>query len=266
MSKETIWFGLDRFGFSDNAKAAIMGNMGPESRFKSNNVEDRYHNDTGMSDEYYTACVDNGSYSREDFRYDHGKAYGYGLCQWTYNTRKAGLYDLAKGRGVSISDEPMQLDYMWNELQTSEFSDVLAVLRSEASLREITEKFLVKYENPTDKSQKVKDYRVQCAEQILAEFAGKTAPEPEPPKEDTPETVYWPPRVLCLGMIGTDVALLQAALACHGFNPGSCSGIFDAATERALRNYQEKNFDLNGNRLHVDGIAGPKSFYAFLMF
>jgi len=252
MSKETIWFGLDRFGFSDNAKAAIMGNMGPESRFNSNNVEDRYHNDTGMSDEYYTACVDNGSYSREDFRYDNGKAYGYGLCQWTYNTRKAGLYDLAKGRGVSIADEPMQLDYMWQELQTGEFSDVLAVLRSDASLREMTEKFLIKFENPIDKSQKVKDYRVSCAEKILEEFAGKTAPEPQ---EDEPVTPYWPPRMLCVGMVGADVQLLQSLLLCHNYN---CvvSGIYDVRTRNMVVGFQE------AKKLDQDGVAGPKTFKA----
>lgn len=252
MSKETIWFGLDRFGFSDNAKAAIMGNMGPESRFNSNNVEDRYHQDTGMSDEYYTAGVDNGSYSREDFRYDHGKAYGYGLCQWTYNTRKAGLYDLAKGRGVSIADEPMQLDYMWQELQTDEFSDVLAVLRSDASLREMTEKFLIKFENPSNKSQKVKDYRVSCAEKILEEFAGKTAPEPQ---EDEPATPYWPPRVLCVGMVGADVQLLQSLLLCHNY---SCvvSGIYDTRTRNMVIGFQE------AKKLDQDGVAGPKTFKA----
>ncbi|MCR5811914.1 MAG: hypothetical protein K6G34_11140 [Lachnospiraceae bacterium] len=112
MSKATIWARLKAKGFDDNACAAIMGNMQAESAFRPNNVEDR----CPMSDEAYTAAVDNGSYSRKDFMYDHGKAYGYGLCQWTFNTRKAGLYDFAKSRGVSIADEQMQLDWMWDEL------------------------------------------------------------------------------------------------------------------------------------------------------
>ena len=254
MSKETIWTGLDRFGFSDKAKSAIMGSMWEEAAFRSNNVEDRYNRDTQASDEYYTARVDNGTYSRSDFMYDHGKAYGYGLCQWTYSTRKAGLYDLAKGRGVSIADEPMQLDYIMLELQTPEFSGVLAVLRDDnASLREMTEKFMVDFEKPTDKSPKAKDYRVGLAEKIFAEFAGKETPETE---TDTPDTVYWPPRMLCLGMTGTDVTLLQALLLCHGYNCGGCSGVFDTPTRNMVIAFQADR------GLDQDGIAGPKTFKA----
>lgn len=259
MSKESIWNGLDRYDFSDKAKASIMGNMWEECQFRSNNVEDRYHN-TGGTDEGYTLAVDNGTYDRNDFMYDHGQAYGYGLCQWTYWTRKAGLYDLAKGRGVSIADEAMQLDYMWKELQTTEFSGVLAVLRDDnASLREMTEKFMVDFEKPANKSQAAKDYRVSLAEQIYNEFAGRGT------VEDKPETPFWPPRGakggkddpgLCQGMTGADVQLLQSLLLCHGYNPGGCSGIYDTRTHNMVIAFQAEK------GLTQDGIAGPKTFKA----
>lgn len=254
MSKQSVWTGLDRFGFSDKAKAAIMGNMGPESGFVSTNVEDRY---TG-SDLAYTAALDNGSYSRDSFATDNGKYYGYGLCQWTYPTRKLGLYDLAKSRGVSIGDEALQLDFMWQELHTAEFSGVLKVLQSDASLREMTEKFLVTFENPDDKSQSVKNYRVGIAEAIYAEFAGKADPKPtpEPPEEDKPDTPFWPPRQLCLGMVGSDVALLQSLLLCHDYNCGGISGIFDNRTKNMVLAFQTEN------ELDVDAVAGKQTFRA----
>ena len=251
MSKQSVWDGLDRFGFSEKAKTAIMGNMGPESGFISTNVEDRY---TG-SDLAYTAAVDNGSYSRDSFALDNGKYYGYGLCQWTYPTRKMGLYDLAKGRGVSIGDEPMQLDFLWQELHTPEFAGVLEVLQSDASLREMTEKFLVTFENPTDKSQSVKNYRVSIAEQIFSEFTGK-GKEPEVER-------FWPPRGarggkddpgLCKGMNGPDVAVLQALLKARGYTLSGTAGVFGDSTDSATRKFQRDN------GLVDDGIAGPKTW------
>ena len=250
MSKQAVWNGLSRYGFSDKAKAAIMGNIGPESGFDPYNVEDRYRGD----DHAYVAAVDNGAYTRDEFATDHGQRYGFGLCQWTWWSRKCGLYDLAKGRGVSIADLSMQLDYMWQELQTSEFSPVLSVLRSDASLRDMTEKFMVDFEKPDDKSQKAKNYRVGVAEEIYKEFAGK---ETEPEKEDEPD-VYWPPRMLCVGMTGPDVSALQGLLLAHGYNCGGVSGIFDNRTRNMVLAFQAEN------GLDIDGIVGPKTWAALL--
>lgn len=249
MSKKSIWDRLGRFGFSDPARAAIMGNIGPESGYDPYNVEDRFKGD----DHAYVAAVDNGSYSLTDFMYDRGQYYGFGLCQWTFSTRKQGLYILAKGRGVSIADEDMQLDYMWQELQTPEFSDVLAVLRSDASLREMAEKFMVDFERPADKSQAAKNYRVGIAEKILNEFAGS---QPAEKPADTPDTPFWPPRTLCFGMVGADVRLLQSSLMCHGYDTKGCGGTFDARTKNMTMAFQSEN------NLDVDGIAGPKTFGA----
>ena len=246
MSKQEVWNGLSRYGFSDKAKAAIMGNIGPESGYDPYNVEDRYTGD----DHAYVAAIDNGTYSRDEFSTDHGKYYGFGLCQWTYWSRKNGLYDLAKGRGVSIAYLPMQLDYMWQELQTSEFASILAVLRSDASLREMTEKFMVDFEKPGDVSKAAKDYRVSVAEAVYNEFAGKDA------SGDPQEEIYFPPRMLCQGMTGPDVMLLQALLLCHGYHTGGCSGIFDNRTRNMVLGFQAEH------ALDQDGIAGPKTFRA----
>lgn len=251
MSKSSIWARLKAKGFSDYACAAIMGNMQQESAFNPKNVEDR----SGIPDEQYTAMVDNGSYSRHDFIYDGGKAYGYGLCQWTYFSRKAGLYDFANNRGVSIADEQMQIDWMWEEMHQSKYRSVLDTLISDASMYEMTRKYMVTFENPSDKSDGAINYRYSLAQGVYQEFAGTvTEVQEEAPKADTPITPYWPPRVLCEGMQGADVAVLQAHLQAHGYNCGDVNGVFNDETKTMVLSFQEKN------GLSRDGIAGPKTF------
>lgn len=270
MSKSSIWARLKAKGFSDTACAAIMGNMQQESAFKPNNVEDRYHADTGKSDEYYTAAVDNGSYSRNDFMRDGGKAYGYGLCQWTFYSRKAGLYDFAKKRGVSIADEQMQIDWMMEEMHQSEYSSVYDTLMSGTSLKKMTEKFMCRFENPADQSEGAINYRVGLAQAVYTEFAGSTPdiPQAEPGSmsgdaetgtgaqdPDTPTTPFWPPRMLCEGMVGADVVALQGLLLAHGYNVNA-SGVFANRTKAMVLAFQGEN------GLATDGIAGPMTFRA----
>ena len=101
MSEQTIYNALRNGGFSHAGACAMMGNMYCESLLKSNNVENR----CSMSDSDYTWNVDHGNISKWQFMTD---SYGYGLCQWTYHTRKEALYLFAKELGVSISDEWIQ--------------------------------------------------------------------------------------------------------------------------------------------------------------
>ena len=257
MSKETIWNVMGRYGFSDKAKAAIMGNAEQESGNETNRVQGDYSANRALSREY-TAKVDSGEISRDDFLYRGPNGGGYGWLQWTFWSRKAGLYDLAKGRGVSIADETLALDWMWHELNTSEFSGVLAVLRSDASLREMTECFMTRFEKPDDKSQGAKNVRVRYAEEILAEFAGK-----EEPKEDT----FWPPRGarggkndpgLCENMNGPDVEAMQSLLKAHGYTLSGTGGVFGASSAAALRKFQQDR------GLAVDGICGPMTWAELL--
>jgi hypothetical protein len=59
------------------------------------------------------------------------------------------------------------------------------------------------------------------------------------------------PDVIRPGDAGDGVAWLQQALADAGFSPGSASGRFDAATEEAVRAFQEDR------HLDPDGAVGP---------
>ena len=109
MSKQTIWQFLKHKGFSDIAAAALMGNMEAESNCVSNRLQGDFTSGFKRSIDY-TAQVDAGKISRHEFIHDGPGGGGYGLCQWTLFSRKAGLYDLAQEQNVSIGDEFIQVE------------------------------------------------------------------------------------------------------------------------------------------------------------
>ena len=102
----------------------------------------------------YTAAVDSGKIGRVEFLNPlPGKQYGYGLVQWTSPGRKAGLYDLAKKKGVSIGDMNMQLEYLAAELAKS-YASVLkyikAVPNTAQGAYDAAYKWCEKYEIPAN--------------------------------------------------------------------------------------------------------------------
>lgn len=117
-----IWFGLKSLGYSDMQIAAAMGNFEHEAGFITKNIENAAESTYG-NDQSFTDGVNSGSISRDTFvngKYINSKGkeciYGYGLAQWSASERKAGLYDYAKSKGVSIDDENMQVEYLIAEI------------------------------------------------------------------------------------------------------------------------------------------------------
>lgn len=253
MSESSVWNKLRAKGLSEKATASIMGNMQAESAFISNNVEDRYHTASWKTDEYYTAIVDNGVYSKNDFMYDGGMHYGYGLCQWTYPSRKAGLYDLAKRRNVSISDEQMQIDFLMEELK-NDFPSLLNLLKTSDSIDKMASDYMTIFENPSDKSQSAINYRIKLAKGIYDKYSGSNVPNPEPSPTPTPtpvppqETETCRPEVRDLrrGDNGRDVGMAQWALVDmefdlgkYGKNKDGVDGDFGEKTEIAVNSLKE---------------------------
>lgn len=96
-------------GFTEQAAAGVMGNIQQESGFRTNNVQDGM----GYSDSDYTNAITSGKMSKSEFSND-GR--GYGLCQWTYHSRKAALYDYC---GASqIANATKQLEFMIKEMKS----------------------------------------------------------------------------------------------------------------------------------------------------
>ena len=178
MSKKTIWEFLKAKGFSDVATAAIMGNMEAESNCISCRLQGDFSTDYRKSREY-TGMVDRGEISREQFVCNGPGGGGYGLCQWTYRSRKAGLYDLAKSQGVSIGDEFIQIEWLVRELFQDEFKSVLNTLQNSESIRECSDAMIKKFLRPADQSDAVCVQRARFAREIYGEFAGGEAEDPD---------------------------------------------------------------------------------------
>lgn len=147
--------------------AGAMGNIEAESGLRSNNLQNSVEKRLGMTDEEYTAAVDNGSYV--DFCTDRG---GYGLCQWTSAGRKTGLLNFARGRGVSIGNEDMQIEWLLHELRTS-YKGVLSALKGAKSVKEASDVFMCKFERPANQSDANKAARAARGMKYYEMYAGK---------------------------------------------------------------------------------------------
>ena len=179
MSKQTIWNELKRRGFSDTAAAAIMGNMEAESNCVSFRVQGDFSKDYRYSQEY-TGHVDAGNIDQHEFVYDGPNGGGYGLCQWTYPARKAGLYYLAfNDWQCSIGDEAMQIAWLASELQQPEFSKVLQTLKTSTSIKECSDIFCKQYEKPADQSAAALKTRSDYARAFYQEFSKAEAEDPD---------------------------------------------------------------------------------------
>jgi len=256
MSESSIWNKLRAKGFSEKATAAIMGNMQAESGLIPYRLQGDFGNGYTRSIEY-TNKVDNGQISKSEFMYNGPGGGGYGLCQWTYFSRKAGLYDLAKSRGASIGDEQVGIDWFYEELQQAEYKNTRYALFSEASMWDMVATMVRNYEKPYDQSDSAVSMRLAMANDIYSRNAEST-PDPEPEPEPDPEPTPDPGnigiiliRTLRHGSYGRDVYLLQRALEDMGYGVGEygCDGWFGTDTEEALNEFK------SDSSLASDGVA-----------
>ena len=185
MSKETIWNFLKHKGFSDIAAAALMGNMEAESNCISYRLQGDFTNGFKRSIDY-TAQVDAGNISRHEFIYDGPGGGGYGLCQWTYHPRKAGLYDLAQEQNVSIGEEFIQVEWLTRELWQDEYKAVRDVLEKSVSIRECSDVIVKQFLRPADQSETVCKYRADLGRAFYQQFSEAEAEDPDGiPEEGT---------------------------------------------------------------------------------
>ena len=247
MSAQTIYTRLVAAGMTPESACAMLGNMQAESALRANNVQDGY----GYTDEDYTAKVDAGQIEFRD-------GIGYGLCQWTYSTRKLKLLQFARSRGVSIGDEDMQVDFCIQELRT-EYSKLWLYLCDATGIYEAAERICTEYERPAvDNS----GTRAAYANEFYMTLGGMAVPEQpsqstggaSPSPTGGGET-YWPPRMLAYGMAGPDVVALQGLLIAHDYAAG-ITGTFDNATKIKVMAFQAEH------GLIGDGIVGPLTWAA----
>lgn len=233
MSEQLIYEALCTGGLSPVGACAMMGNMFCESALKSNNVQDN----CTLGDFDYTNAVDSGTITRWQFMAD---SFGYGLCQWTYSSRKDHLFMFAREKGVSISDEQMQCQFCLEELQ-NEYAELYKYLCLTENLPKATERICAEYERPA-----VNNFadRINAAQRIFNQLGREVCDsdscqidlQPESPTE----MCNVPLRILRQGDLGRDVFILQCGLNDMGISCGVPDGDFGLNTVEAVRELQRK--------------------------
>ena len=212
MYEKLIWDALITFLKNPYGAAVMMGHLEAESGLNPQNLENSYERKLGLTDAQYTATVDNGTY--QGFVTD---SCGYGLAQWTYAPRKKGLLDYVRNKGVSIGDCVAQLEFLCIEL--TQYPAVFNALRNATSFRPASDIVLEQFENPADKSEKVKAYRAGLAEKWYRKFAA-TATTPEQAGEGcTPDAVI----AVAIGELGYHEKASNNALDDKEANSGSAN-------------------------------------------
>lgn len=171
-NEEKIWSFLMQEISNPFGVSGLMGNIKAESNFNPCNLQNSYEAKLHYTDTTYTMAVDKGDYPRANFCYDCA---GYGLCQWTYWSRKKALYDFVKKSGSSIGDLFTQLTFMCDELRSYGLIDHL---KNAKSVKEASDLILVRYEKPKDQSEAAKNRRAKIGEDIYNAHITNTVSKP----------------------------------------------------------------------------------------
>lgn len=167
-SEKAIWDRLYAAIQNPCGVAGVMGNFKAESNCRANNLQNSYEKKLGMTDEQYTAAVDNGSYT--DFIHDKA---GYGLYQATYWSIKESLLNYARANGKSIGDRDMQVDHFL-KMMKEDYPSIWKVLTMAKTVREASDAVLLKFERPADQSEAVQVKRAVYGEEFLKKYGGES--------------------------------------------------------------------------------------------
>lgn len=252
MSTKSIYTQLIAAGLSKAGACGLMGNMQAESAMRANNAQDGM---TKLTDAEYTAQTDNGTYT--NFVRD---AVGYGLCQWTYWTRKQNLLNFAKQKGVSIGDETMQVEFAIQELKTG-YPGLWSFLCTTDNVHDAAGRVCTEFERPAVNNITVRaSYGLRFFEELTDEPKAEPSAPATPSTSDAEEVVEVKLSVLKKGANGDHVKGLQALLRGYGYDLGrtGVDGDFGPATDSAVRKYQSRN------GLETDGSVGPATWKKLL--
>lgn len=181
-----LWNGLMQIIGNEIGVAALMGNIYAESGCTPYACQPSRPYSTCAT---YIDNVDNHRISEWAFVHRGtsstggvaGGQGGFGLCQWTYYTRKQNMYNEWENSGVSIGDINFQIDFIDWELNNTH-TGTLTALQNATDLDDATNYVLFNYEGPKDKSTDVQDTRQNYAQQIYDKYAGTTPVEPPTPQ------------------------------------------------------------------------------------
>ena len=241
MSKETIYSYLKQGGLSHAGACAVMGNMYCESLLRSDNVENR----CSMSDEEYTKAVNGGTISCYQFARD---AFGYGLCQWTYWSRKDELWKRTVQKGISISDEMAQCEFCIAELKR-DYKFLYEFLCEDCDLYSATSRVCKEYERPAVNNVDARYAKAKEYYDALGNSNPVSTGVGGSDNGQSTDSVDITVRVLRNGDKGRDVFVLQTGLNDMGIDCGVPDGDFGPLTERGVNDLKETI------GLSTDGVA-----------
>jgi hypothetical protein len=134
-----------------------LGNFQQESRFSPTNAQQIA-----------------GKYSKpddsSDYVYRVNDSVGWGIAQWTEESRKQNLLNYAIEKGTGVGDMNTQLEFVCKELNENSKYYMFDKIKQSDDIEKITEMFMMRYENPDDKSQAAIDARIKNAKNIYSEL------------------------------------------------------------------------------------------------
>ena len=208
MSKYIFDFLVSRIG-NEIGAAAVMGNLYVESHLNPVTLEGKYGRMFGMTSKEYTEIFDRITSSEIDTFVRDGA--GYGLAQWTYWSRKKGLWNYAQECEKSVGDLDVQLGYLWKEIQG--YKKVMPILRNPPSLREASDIVAKEYEKPANTEEKYLQNRANYGQKFYDEYATKEA------KNAMKSAVYVDEQIAKMKVDGTSIpdAIWETSKLCVGW-------------------------------------------------
>ena len=204
MGAKDIYIQLRAAGLTAEGACGLMGNMQAESAMRANIAQ---RGMTALTDEEYTRRADAGEL---DFACD---AVGYGLCQWTFHTRKRALLDFARACGTSVGDEKLQVEFCLRELR-QDYPALSDFLRKTDSSYEAAARVCHEYERPAVNNIEQRTFfALNIADQARAEGWGNCAESDGAQAGQTDD--------LKATLTNESVMHLQAILVTCGYNIGT---------------------------------------------
>ena len=176
MKPQEIYSILREGGLSRAGALGMLGNMQAESTLKPDIAQ---RGMTKLTDAQYTAAADNGLI---DFVHD---SVGYGLCQWTYHTRKKDLLEFARGSKSSVGDGVMQCHFCIYELK-ADYPELYQMLCESDDIDACSDKICNTYERPA-----VNNYLVR--RNFAHMFESQTSDTAKPYTPQDPVSATFPP-------------------------------------------------------------------------
>lgn len=162
---------------------ALMGNWVAESGLIPYRVQGDFSNQPKFpTSQKYTHNVDSGAISEYNFVHNGPGGGGYGLAQWTYYTRKQGMYNLHKSSGYSIGSAWLGCAWAWQELSGG-YRSTLEKLQSatQATMKDASDYVLHHYEQPADQSSAAENARYKNAVDVYNICSGLPPLDPDIP-------------------------------------------------------------------------------------